>query len=57
MENIVSTKATLEAARMTTTFFVEKISIGPFEAKRQVSYELTLLAKCSLCRKDFHRTF
>jgi hypothetical protein len=28
--------------------FVEKISIGPFEAKRQVSYELTLLPKCSM---------
>ena len=52
MESIVSTKAALEAAKMTAAFLVEKLATGPFEAKRQVAYELRLLAKCSMENRD-----
>ena len=34
VESIVSTKAALEAAKMTATFLVEKLATGPFEAKK-----------------------
>jgi hypothetical protein len=48
MESIASTKAALEAAKMTAAFLVEKLATGPFEAKRRVAYELRLLAKYSM---------
>lgn len=47
LESIASTKAALEAAKMTAAFLVEKLATGPFDVKMQVAYELRLLAKCS----------
>lgn len=51
MESNVSTKAAIEAANMTAAFLVEKLATGPFEVKRQVAYELRLLAKCNMDNK------
>jgi len=45
--SIASTKAALEATKMTAAFLVEKLATGPFDVKKQVAYELRLLAKCS----------
>lgn len=47
LESFTSTKAALEAAKMTAAFLVEKLATGPFEVKKQVAYELRLLAKFS----------
>eukprot|EP00252_Welwitschia_mirabilis_P016624 TRINITY_DN3674_c0_g1_i1.p1 TRINITY_DN3674_c0_g1~~TRINITY_DN3674_c0_g1_i1.p1 ORF type:complete len:687 (+),score=109.90 TRINITY_DN3674_c0_g1_i1:877-2937(+) len=46
--SIASTKAALEAAKMTAAFLVEKLATGSFDVKKQVTYELRLLAKCSV---------
>ncbi|GLJ28667.1 hypothetical protein SUGI_0564910 [Cryptomeria japonica] len=48
LENIPSTKASLEAAKRTAEFLVEKLCTGSFEVKKQVVYELRLLAKCGM---------
>ncbi|CAK9194971.1 unnamed protein product [Sphagnum troendelagicum] len=48
MEHIATTKAALEATKMTATFLVGKLMTGSPEVKKQAAYELRLLAKCSM---------
>ncbi len=48
MEHIATTKAALEATKMTATFLVGKLMNGSPEVKKQAAYELRLLAKCSM---------
>lgn len=48
LENIPSTKASLEAAKRTAEFLVEKLCTGSFEVRKQVAYELRMLAKCGM---------
>ncbi len=48
MEHITTTKAALEATKMTATFLVGKLMTGSPEVKKQAAYELRLLAKCSM---------
>eukprot|EP01018_Ginkgo_biloba_P011668 Gb_10871 [translate_table: standard] len=48
LESIASTKAAVEATKMTAAFLVEKLSTGSPEVKKQVAYELRLLAKCGM---------
>eukprot|EP01018_Ginkgo_biloba_P007283 Gb_20805 [translate_table: standard] len=48
LESITSTKAALEATKMTAAFLVENLARGSFEVKKQVAYELRLLAKCGM---------
>ncbi|KAH9289527.1 hypothetical protein KI387_033644 [Taxus chinensis] len=48
LESIATTKATLEATKMTAVFLVENLSTGTTEVKKQVADELRLLAKCGM---------
>ncbi|KAH9325042.1 hypothetical protein KI387_005220 [Taxus chinensis] len=48
LESIATTKAALEATKMTATFLVENLSTGTTEVKKRVAYELRLLAKCGM---------
>ncbi|CAM6039426.1 unnamed protein product [Sphagnum compactum] len=48
MEHIATTKAALEATKMTASFLVEKLATSSPEVQRQAAYELRLLAKCSM---------
>uniref|UniRef100_A0A0D6R5F2 U-box domain-containing protein 12 n=1 Tax=Araucaria cunninghamii TaxID=56994 RepID=A0A0D6R5F2_ARACU len=48
LESITTTKAALEATKMTAAFLVEKLGTGSPEVKKQVAYELRLLAKCGM---------
>eukprot|EP01018_Ginkgo_biloba_P015197 Gb_29276 [translate_table: standard] len=48
LECIASTKAALEATKMTAAFLVENLCTGSPEVKKQVAYELRLLAKCGM---------
>ena len=43
-----TTKAALEATKMTASFLVGKLATGSPEVKKQVAYELRLLAKCGM---------
>jgi hypothetical protein len=48
MEHIATTKAALEATKVTASFLVGKLVTGSPEAQKQAAYELRLLAKCSM---------
>eukprot|EP00252_Welwitschia_mirabilis_P006663 TRINITY_DN17551_c0_g1_i1.p1 TRINITY_DN17551_c0_g1~~TRINITY_DN17551_c0_g1_i1.p1 ORF type:complete len:695 (+),score=39.47 TRINITY_DN17551_c0_g1_i1:84-2168(+) len=48
LESVASTKAALEATKMTAAFLVEKLCSGTADVKKQVAYELRLLAKCGM---------
>uniref|UniRef100_A0A0D6QWD0 RING-type E3 ubiquitin transferase n=1 Tax=Araucaria cunninghamii TaxID=56994 RepID=A0A0D6QWD0_ARACU len=48
LEGVASTRAALEATKMTAAFLVEKLTTGTAEVKKQVAYELRLLAKCGM---------
>jgi len=48
LESVASTKAALEATKMTAAFLVGKLCTGTPEVKKQVAYELRLLAKCGM---------
>uniref|UniRef100_A0A0D6QR34 RING-type E3 ubiquitin transferase n=1 Tax=Araucaria cunninghamii TaxID=56994 RepID=A0A0D6QR34_ARACU len=48
LESVTSTKAALEAAKMTAAFLVENLRTGSFEVKKQVAYELRVFAKCGM---------
>lgn len=48
LESVASTKAALEATKMTAAFLVGKLSTGTPEVQKQVAYELRLLAKCGM---------
>lgn len=43
---VASSKAALEATKMTASFLVGKLATGSPEVQKQVAYELRLLAKC-----------
>nr|QDF46150.1 U-box armadillo repeat ubiquitin E3 ligase [Pohlia nutans] len=43
---VASSKAALEATKMTASFLVGKLSTGSPDVQKQVAYELRLLAKC-----------
>ncbi|EFJ21632.1 ubiquitin-protein ligase, PUB17 [Selaginella moellendorffii] len=46
VDNLVTTRAALEATKLTAAFLVGKLASGPPEVQKQVAYELRLLAKC-----------
>ncbi|KAH9307291.1 hypothetical protein KI387_035202 [Taxus chinensis] len=48
LESIATTKAALEATKMTAAFLVENMSTGTAEMKKRVANELRLLAKCGM---------
>ncbi|GLJ28668.1 hypothetical protein SUGI_0564930 [Cryptomeria japonica] len=48
LEGIPSTKAAIQATKMTTEFLVEKLCTGSFEVKKRAAYELRLLAKSGM---------
>ncbi|GLJ32783.1 hypothetical protein SUGI_0660110 [Cryptomeria japonica] len=48
LESIATPKAALEATKMTAAFLVEKLGTGTPDVKKQVAYELRLLAKCGM---------
>lgn len=45
VDGLPSTKAALEATKLTAEFLVEKLSKGAIEVQRQAAYELRLMAK------------
>eukprot|EP00249_Psilotum_nudum_P016109 c25661_g1_i1 orf=536-2569(+) len=48
VDSMASTRAALEATKMTAAFLVEKLKTDSPEVRRQVAYELRLLAKCGM---------
>lgn len=48
VDHIETTKAALEATKMTAAFLVGKLATGSPEVQKQVAYELRLLAKCGM---------
>lgn len=48
LESVATTRAALEATKLTAAFLVEKLCSGTAEVKKQVAYELRLLAKCGM---------
>lgn len=47
-DNIASTRAALEATKLTAAFLVGKLITGTPEVQKQIAYELRLLAKCGM---------